>query len=215
MTGGLSGRAVSLFFVQLRLGGELNIFEKKKGMNKTLLTSEKYIKGITPIDENMAGSYLLDAVLVAQEEDLQTVIGTAMLRKLQSLVEDGTIAETDNAAYKELLDDYIQPYLAYDSVVRLLPCTENKIVNMGVMRAYDEKLTNVQDTEKVADWFVSRADFRRLVLIKWLQTNRKLFPELKDNCGCFSADFGSVLYSAASSSIFLGGARNPDRKWRR
>lgn len=184
-------------------------------MNKTLLTSEKYIKGITPIDENMAGSYLLDAVLVAQEEDLQTVIGTALLRKLQSLVEDGTIAETDNAAYKELLDDYIQPYLAYASVVRILPVVDVKLVNMGVMRAYDEKLTNVQDTEKVADWFVNRADFRRLVLIKWLRSNRSLFPELKNNCGCFSADFNSVLYSAASSSIFLGGSRNPDRKWRR
>lgn len=184
-------------------------------MNKTLLTSERYVKSTTPIDENMAGSYLLDAVLVAQEEDLQTLIGTALLRKLQSLVEEGSITETDNAAYKELLDDYIQPYLAYASVVRILPVVDAKLVNMGVMKAYDEKLSNAQDAEKVADWFVARADFRRLVLIKWLYVNRKLFPELKNDCGCFSADFGSVLYSAASSSIFLGGARNPDGKWRR
>lgn len=183
-------------------------------MNKTLLTSEKYIKGITPIDENMAGSYLLDAVLVAQEEDLQTIIGTALLRKLQSLIEDGKIGEVENNAYKVLLDDYIQPYLAYDSVVRVIPVVGTKLVNMGVMKAYDDKLTNVQDGEAVENWFVNRADFRRLFLIKWLDVNRGLFPELKSDCGCFSADFGSVLYSAASSSIFLGGARNPDRKWR-
>lgn len=183
-------------------------------MEKTLLTSERYIKQNTPVDENMRGQHLLEAVLVAQEEDLQTVIGTALLRRIQSLVADGEIASAGNVHYKELLDGYIQPYLAYQAVVRLIPVIDTKVVNMGNMQAYDDRLTNVQDSGKVCDWYVARADFRRLAMIKWLGANRALFPELEDDCGCFSADFGSVLYSASSSPIYLGGARNPEKKWR-
>ena len=62
-------------------------------MKQILLTNEDYVRGITLIDNNVQSKFLLSAIREAQEVGLQEIIGTSMMKKLKSLVDDGSINE--------------------------------------------------------------------------------------------------------------------------
>ena len=81
-------------------------------MTNILLISEETLKEMSLIGDNVESQFILPAIELAQEQGLQTIIGTKLLRKLQTLVDDGSITGSTNSNYKELLDDYITIYLS-------------------------------------------------------------------------------------------------------
>ena len=74
-------------------------------MKQILLTNEDFVRSITLIDNNVQSKFLLSAIREAQEVGLQEIIGTSMMNKLKSLVDDGSINEENNIYYKSLLDE--------------------------------------------------------------------------------------------------------------
>ena len=82
-------------------------------MKQILLTNEDFVRSITLIDNNVQSKFLLSAIREAQEVGLQEIIGTSMMNKLKSLVDDGSINEENNIYYKSLLDE-AQLYIAYN-----------------------------------------------------------------------------------------------------
>ena len=54
--------------------------------NDVLLISEDYIKSTTNISDNLANDYLLPSIKLAQDVDLESTIGTQLLKKLQKEV---------------------------------------------------------------------------------------------------------------------------------
>ena len=81
-------------------------------MANILLISEETLKEMSLIGDNVESQFILPAVELAQEQGLQTIIGTKLLRKLQTLV---TMVQSrfNKCNYKELLDDYVTIYLSY------------------------------------------------------------------------------------------------------
>ena len=175
--------------------------------NDVLLISEDYIKSTTNISDNLAGDYLLPAVKLAQDINLESTIGTQLLQKLQKLVYDNDISNEDNSNYKLLLDNYIQPYLAYCTIKHLAPTVAYKLVNQGVIRTDDEKSYNVTSNEvdKVADYYNHLANTYKKRLQLFLIANYNEFPELL-NWKSIS-DIRANLYSAAGCNVNLGGPR--------
>ena len=53
-----------------------------------LLISEDYIKSNSTLDNNISGKYLQAAITNAQDIELQSLIGTKLLEKIQKLVID-------------------------------------------------------------------------------------------------------------------------------
>lgn len=53
-----------------------------------LLISEDYIKSESNLDNNVSGKYLQSTIKLAQDIELQSLIGTKLLEKIQKLVID-------------------------------------------------------------------------------------------------------------------------------
>ena len=175
--------------------------------NDVLLISEDYIKSTTNISDNISNDYLLPSIKLAQDIDLESTIGTQLLQKLQKLVYDNDISNQDNSMYKLLLDNYIQPYLAYCTIKHLAPTVAYKLVNQGVVRTEDEKSYNITSNEvdKVIDFYNHLANTYKKRLQLFLIANYNEFPELLNWKSI--ADIRANLYSAAGCNVNLGGPR--------
>ena len=55
-------------------------------MEKILLVSANFIKNVTNIDDNMPGKLIEPAIYESQNEGLRTVLGDALVDRLEELV---------------------------------------------------------------------------------------------------------------------------------
>lgn len=172
-----------------------------------LLISEDLIKSITNLNDNVSGDYLLPSIQLAQDIELEETIGTPLLTKLQELIYNNDISNTDNKYYKYLLDKYIQPFLAYATISHIAVPLAYKLSNAGILRTEDEKLYNVgaNEVDKVKQHYQHLADTYKYRLQRYLIANYNQFPELLEYKSI--ADLRANLYSAARCSLWLGGAR--------
>lgn len=180
-------------------------------MNYTdiLLCNEDIIKTYSNLNDNTDGKYITPALYMAQKSDLEETIGTPLLRKLQELVATGQIEEEQNEHYKTLLDEHITDFLAYATIVRIIPIVSFKIGNAGAVRTEDEKVVGMSYNEvfQLADWYKNQADYLKYRMQKYLLAFYSKYPELSKYKTV--DDLRNNLYSAANTNIFLGGERNP------
>jgi hypothetical protein len=178
-------------------------------MAEILLSSEKFIKEVTSVSDNLSGKYILPSLREAQEIGLKGILGDSLLSKLKTLVKNGQLEDSANAHYKDLIDR-CQYYLAYATIVEVTNKTTFKVGNFGVAKSSDENMQVATQDEvaKMQYYYQSKADACCLDLQNWLMDNRASFPELND-CDC--RRISSNLYSAATCGIFLGGARGKSK----
>lgn len=194
-------------------------------MKEVLLTSEKFVKDVTSISDNVAGKYLLPSIREAQDITLREIVGGALLARLKELVETDAFGGDFNYDFNddffteeqiEGLEHYkavierAQYYLAYRSVAEVTMKVSYKIANAGVSRTTDENVQAVtlDEVKEMRDYYNSKADFYCLLLERFLCKNAALYPELTDGkCEELRAN----LRSAATCGVWLGGARG---KWR-
>ncbi len=170
-----------------------------------ILLNEKFFRETMPGSDNIAGKYLQAAFREAQNRHYRNIVGDVMLRKLCTIVEDGTVTDAGNAAYKSLIDES-QYYLAYSSMVTLLPKLAYKIGNFGVASSTDQGLQTAPKGERdslISD-YEAEMDRCALDLQDYILNNREDLPEIDETR---SYAIRSNLYSAASCGVYLGGAR--------
>ena len=175
-------------------------------MAEVLLISEKYIKENCEISDNVSGKFLQSAIKEAQDLKLTPILGDALVNKLKALVADRTITEEANAAYKLLLDKYVQRFLMWTVKVDIAHTTSYKLSNFGVTKTSDENVQVASQEEIIADqdYSQAKADAYCNYMQNYLLDNRTLYPELSQNR---LHQMKANLYSAASCGVFLGGAR--------
>lgn len=187
----------------------LNILIKKtvKMSNRVLLVSEDTIRTYSEISDNLYGKSILPAIRTAQDIYLQGFLGSCLYQKLLSLVADGTIVDNENVQYKDLLDDYIEPYMIERVIADLIPIVGSKIVNLGAIRTNDEYASNIPagEVDRLQYLHITKADHYAKRMQHFLKLHKEAFPEL-DCCGC-GADIKPNLESAEDCGIFLGGYR--------
>lgn len=174
-------------------------------MTEILLTSERTVKSVTSISDNIAGKYIQSSIREAQDIGLRRIVGDPLLRKVKDLVQTGHIDDPENEAYKEFIDQ-AQLYLAYQTVTELVEKVTYKVTNFGVARTTDENLeaADVDELAKSKYYWQGKADACCIDLQNWLLDNRAGLPELSDRV-CHAIQ--SNLTSAATCGLFLGGAR--------
>lgn len=175
-------------------------------MTNILLVSEDFIKTNSNLNENVWGEFLLPAIREAQDIELQQILGSCLYRTLLDMVDDGSISDDENVAYKELLDGYIQEYLMYQVITDLIPIIGVKLANLGIVISNDEHINNLSESERerIKSHYQYRADFYCKRLQEFLLSNKESYAEL-DECAC--NNLKANLKSAASTGLFLGGAR--------
>lgn len=169
------------------------------------LTSENFIRSNSNVNDELHGKFIQSAMREAQDINLQSVIGTRLMNKLQDLVSGNTIDDSGNTVYKECLDK-CQWYLLYCTIARLVPITSLHISNFGLNQPTDENMQSqrLNDIFEIEAYYVNKADHYCLELQNWLLENYTQLPELTKNK---VSQIRSNLYSAASCGLFLGGAR--------
>lgn len=159
-----------------------------KEIYNTLLISPGELKEESLINNNVEDKILGTIVITSQEIYLCKIIGTALLRKLQMLVYNaaldngGDTPDTPgNEIYKELLEQYVKPYIKYSVMKAFLIESTYKFRNAGVIKNYD---TNVMasdlDTLKYLErhfyTYVSEYEDR---LSKFICANKEQLPEVQ------------------------------------
>lgn len=170
-------------------------------MDIVLLTSEKFIKGLCNIDDNLAGKYLVSALQEAQEINLREILGDCLLEALKGRVQDKSL----EGMYEELVEK-CQYVLAYRTIASLCIMATYKIANVGTVVTSDDNVTNLAwgDLTRVREYYIHKADYYTLLLQKFLLQNKSDFPELREcDCNRIKAN----LRSSASSGLWLGGVR--------
>lgn len=158
-----------------------------------LLEAPDDIKAATYLNNNVDDKMLGTALKETQNIHLQSIIGSNLLYRLQELVFNAIEGNTDtiddevNAAYKKLLDDYVQPYIEA-KVQAVLPLMITfKTRNLGLTKADDEnvKSTDIKDLMVVQNRYNTVSDKYATMMSQYLCKYKSLYPELEsEDCGC-------------------------------
>lgn len=175
-------------------------------MTEILLSSETFVKQVTNISDNIAGKYILSALRDAQEIKLRGILGSCLLDSVKTMRANNELT----GMYLELVNQ-CQYYLAYQTIVEMLPLVTYKVGNFGLSKSTDENM-QVADADELArqiTFYQSKADAYCMQLQEWIWDNRSSFTELS-SCDC--ERIKANLYSAATCGVFLGGARGKRMK---
>lgn len=166
-----------------------------------LLVSEKTLKERTLINDNVDGQYILPAIQICQDVDLQTVIGPVLVKKLQSLVADGAIENEENKKYKDLLDNYITPYMCWQTMTAIQINLNFKMTNSGMIQNQDDRKYNIdyRSGKELMAQYEKYANAYAMKLKNFLCANVNKFPEYRQ-CENYESEEDPML-----CSIFLPG----------
>lgn len=146
---------------------------------EVLLISEKVLKSVGLINDNVDGVYLQPAMVLAQEVGLQEIIGTTLLKKLKKLISNNTINDESNSDYKLLLTDYIKNYLIWETTSEIQVPVSFKTTNSGAIQNQDNQKTGVaiKDVEYLKEYYKDKARFFGKLLSDFLCVNSAKYPE--------------------------------------
>lgn len=168
-----------------------------------ILVSEDYLKSNFPIPDNLDGEYILSSVRLAQDIDLQGVLGTRLYCKVcDEVLNDDVEERIDN------LIQVAQPFVAYKTLSYLVPVISVKFGNLGMVISNDEHVENISKAERENySWMETYAgDHYKMMLQRYLVNHKDLYPELEcsDCCqGYIKPDLGTSY----STGLWLGGKR--------
>ena len=128
-----------------------------------LLVSEIKLKNFSSINKNVDMDVLKAEIQIAQDLDLQTLLGTKFYKHLCSQVT--STGNTFNVEEKILVDDYIQPYLIQQAYFRAMPSIMYRTMNRGMVQGTMESaepinietfkyLRNIQ--KQTSDFYMTR-----------------------------------------------------------
>jgi hypothetical protein len=144
-----------------------------------LLISETKLKNFTNINKNVDMDVLKAEVQIAQDIDLQTILGTKFYNHLLSQV--SATGNTFNADETTLVNDYIQPYLIQTAYFNAIPQIMYRTMNNGIMSGTMENAQSVDiaTMQYLRNIQKSRADFYMTRLQDYLLTGRgqNKFPD--------------------------------------
>ena len=174
--------------------------------SNVLLIAEDTLKTYSNLNKNTFGDWILPAILEAQEMGLMPIIGECLYNKICELVADGSINDVLFTAYKDLLDDKIQPYLIYKTLSNIIPILNAKMANLGVVVTNDEHVVNLTQSESdlLKSYYSERCDFYTKRLQDFIKSNQSAFPEISCSCGKMQPNLES---SENSVGVWLGGSR--------
>ena len=148
-------------------------------MATALFISTKDIKKNSIIDGNLDIDKLLPMIKVAQEIDIQNLLGTDLYNKISADIIAGTLSGN----YLTLVKKFVQPTLIWFAQMNYIPFAAYTITNKSVLKHSSETAQNVDKNE--VDYLVGKAreyaNYYSTRLVDYLCFNNSLFPEYTSN----------------------------------
>jgi len=146
-----------------------------------LFCNEDKLKSSTAINYNVDTAFLLPFLKIAQDKNMQVILGTDLYEKLEADIVGGTIAGN----YKVLIDDYVQDSIIHYALVEALPFISFQIKNGSVTQKNSENGTAASKSD--INWLIQKerdtAEFYGQRIVDYLCENSSLFPEYSSNSG--------------------------------
>ena len=131
------------------------------------------------IDGNVDTDKFIQFIKVAQQIDIQNLLGTDLYNKISADIVAGSLAGN----YLSLVNTYVQPTLIWFAQMNYIPFAAYQIKNGGVFKHSSETAQNVDKNE--VDYLVSKAreyaNYYSTRLGDYLSFNDNLFPEYNTN----------------------------------
>ena len=131
------------------------------------------------IDGNVDTDKFIQFIKVAQQIDIQNLLGTDLYNKISADIVAGTLAGN----YLSLVNTYVQPTLIWFAQMNYIPFAAYQIKNGGVFKHSSETAQNVDKNE--VDYLVAKAreyaNYYSTRLVDYLSFNDNLFPEYNTN----------------------------------
>jgi hypothetical protein len=134
------------------------------------------------IDGNVDTDKFIQFIKIAQEIDVQQIIGTNMYKGLTAAIIAG-IDLPANARWKKLLDDYIVSMLIWYAQSSYIPWGAYQISNGGIFKHNSENSQTVDKNE--VDFLVEKArtnaEWYSRRFIDFMSFNQSTYPEYTNN----------------------------------
>lgn len=136
------------------------------------------------IDGNVDTDKFIQFIKVAQQIDIQNLLGTELYKKIGADITSGAgggAGLTGN--YLTLVNEYVQPALIWFAQMNYIPFAAYSITNKGILKGSSETAQNVDKNE--VDYLVSKAreyaNYYSTRMVDYLSFNDNLFPEYNNN----------------------------------
>ena len=131
------------------------------------------------IDGNVDYDKIIQFVKVAQEIDIQNLLGTDLYNRISADIIAGNLS----GDYLSLVNTYIQPTLIWFAQMNYIPFSAYTIAKGGVYKHQAENSQSVDKNE--VDYLVAKAreyaNYYSTRLVDYLCFNSSLFPEYTSN----------------------------------
>ena len=131
------------------------------------------------LDGNVDTDKFIQFIKVAQQIDIQNLLGTDLYNKISADIIAGTLSGN----YLTLVNTYVQPTLIWFAQMNYIPFAAYQIKNSGVFKHSSETAQNVDKNE--VDYLVGKAreyaNYYSTRLVDYLCFNDNLFPEYNSN----------------------------------
>ena len=136
------------------------------------------------IDGNVDTDKFIQFIKVAQQIDIQNLLGTDLYNKISSDIASGASGGTGlTGNYLTLVNTYVQPTLIWFAQMNYIPFAAYQIKNGGVFKHSSETAQNVDKNE--VDYLVAKAreyaNYYSTRMVDYLIFNDHLFPEYSSN----------------------------------
>ena len=176
-------------------------------LNNIYLINTDDVKASTYVSYNVEDDTLATSIRTAQNTYLREIIGDSLLETLQEMVSGGTIDNPENAAYLDLLDNYVFEYLAVQAQVCSIVPLSYKIRNIGLSQDNDTNVVTAQmdGIREVESYLKTLAIDKANRIRCFLRENKAAFSELENQpCLCDSCSKGADLKLEANTNLWLG-----------
>lgn len=167
--------------------------------------SEESLKDTTILNENVDPKLIAPAIVEAQDIHIQTLIGSGLYDKMKTLVASGGISQAANAAYKTLLDSYIQPALKYYVLAELVFPMTVKFMNKSVASRNSDNASSIplDEVARTMEHYKTKAEWYGKRLINYLRDNVIPIPEYTS---IVTPGFSTIIPKSTSytSGMYLG-----------
>ena len=152
--------------------------------NNFLLINETDIKAFSVVADNLDSKYIAPAIIAVQDVHLEHMIGSKLIEKLGILIQNEALDEAGNELYKELLEEYVQPYMLNKCVAEIMIQSYAKIRNAGIVQFNDTNQTSnsIEDVNFLRNHYDGIASTYAVRLSVYLWKNRKNIPEYTCEC---------------------------------
>jgi hypothetical protein len=175
-------------------------------MANVLFISETFLKQNTQVSDNVDVKYIREAILWAQDSEIQTVLGTTLYNKIKTDIAASNLA----GVYLTLLEDYIQICLKHYVTAECLAMAHYKVTNKGLQIQDSEQSAPastsgvnflVEKEKNKAEWYKQR-------LIDYLCEYTSSYPEYENPDS--GVDTIQPNRNNFSTTIYLGGMSYPE-----